>query len=173
MAGEGRLWWVDAYLDALYTAELDGRGVRSLLGGDNRVAHPFAVGVLKGKVYWDDWNTRAIYFTDAKTALTEGGGGKNGSENVFIVTGNQSRLMDLKVSGWELRYGKESEGMIGGFFKEWELRFYWLQLCSFQFRCTVVEFKKADQTVVEIRRALTSVWPCLGEWEPPVLVRMG
>lgn len=84
-----RLYWVDAFLDRMTSSDFDGQNVQRFIDNDSRLNHPFAVGVYKNLVYWDDWTTRSIYF--AKNNID------NAKKSIFLVLGNQSRLMDLKV----------------------------------------------------------------------------
>lgn len=86
-----RLYWVDAFLDSMTTSDLNGQDIQHFLETDNRINHPFAVGVYKNLVYWDDWTTRSIYFTKNDV--------NDPKKSIFLVLGNYSRLMDLKVFG--------------------------------------------------------------------------
>ncbi|XP_072048711.1 LOW QUALITY PROTEIN: sortilin-related receptor-like [Amphiura filiformis] len=53
-----RLYWTDAYLDRIEMAFLDGTH-REVLISEN-VPHPYAIGVYKNLIYWDDWSQEAI-----------------------------------------------------------------------------------------------------------------
>lgn len=86
-----RIYWVDALLDQMVHTNLDGKDVKVLLKGDLRIKHPFAVAIFKDQIYWDDWTTHSIFST--RKAL------RDPEKEVFLVTANHTRLMDLKVYG--------------------------------------------------------------------------
>ncbi|XP_033641107.1 sortilin-related receptor-like isoform X1 [Asterias rubens] len=79
-----KLYWTDAYLDRIEMAELDGSHRRVLLS--ENVPHPYAIGIYKDEVYWDDWSQEAILKANKYTG-----------EQRFTVKGNLSGVMDLKV----------------------------------------------------------------------------
>ncbi|CAL8091762.1 unnamed protein product [Orchesella dallaii] len=94
------IYWVDAYLDLMMTADLDGGHLRIVLQKDTRITHPFAVGVYKNMVYWDDWTTRGIY----KAPFDSSGS----SSSISQIKGNLPRLMDLKVYGTGQQQGENA-----------------------------------------------------------------
>ncbi len=79
-----KLYWTDAYLDRIEMAELDGTHRRVLLS--ENVPHPYAIGIYKDEVYWDDWSQEAILKADKYTGARR-----------YTVMGNLSGVMDLKV----------------------------------------------------------------------------
>ncbi|RZF43163.1 hypothetical protein LSTR_LSTR017407, partial [Laodelphax striatellus] len=56
-----RIYWVDARDDYIGSSDLDGQHFFKVLSKDARVAHPFAVAVFKGSMYWDDWKQASIF----------------------------------------------------------------------------------------------------------------
>ena len=54
-----RLWWADAKLRTIESANLDGTQRRIILGED--VHHPFALTLFHDTMYWTDWDKEAIY----------------------------------------------------------------------------------------------------------------
>jgi len=81
-----RLYWVDAKRDYIASSTLDGDDFKKVLSGRSEVAHPFAVAVLKGLVYWDDWTRKAIFLAD-----------KDSGEGITVVQKDMAGAMDLKV----------------------------------------------------------------------------
>ena len=57
-----RLWWADAGVDRIESANLDGSQRRVVLSGG--ISHPFAITVFEDFMYWTDWRDRAIYKAD-------------------------------------------------------------------------------------------------------------
>ncbi|XP_033629412.1 low-density lipoprotein receptor-related protein 2-like isoform X2 [Asterias rubens] len=57
-----KIFWIDAHLNYIGFANLDGSSPHELPGQD--LAHPFALSVFEDFVYWTDWNTKAIYKAD-------------------------------------------------------------------------------------------------------------
>jgi hypothetical protein len=56
-----RLYWVDASKDYIGSSDLSGKNNRKILQQDTRISHPFAVAVLNGLMYWDDWKLNSIF----------------------------------------------------------------------------------------------------------------
>uniref|UniRef100_A0ABM0M9V2 Sortilin-related receptor-like n=1 Tax=Saccoglossus kowalevskii TaxID=10224 RepID=A0ABM0M9V2_SACKO len=79
-----KLFWTDAYFDRIETAYFDGSSRQVLLSHD--IPHPYAIGVYKDEIYWDDWYKRAI----SKASKYDGSG-------VTIVEDNLDSVMDLKI----------------------------------------------------------------------------
>ncbi|CAN7998808.1 unnamed protein product [Ixodes hexagonus] len=77
-----RLIWADAKQDVIESIGLDGKN-RKVLVRD--IAHPYGVAAFSGKLYWTDWETRAIH----RSRL-------NGHDG-HIVRGNLAGLMDLRA----------------------------------------------------------------------------
>ena len=59
-----KIYWIDAKLNLIGSAELDGTGSRVVLLDSGRLKHPFSVTVFEDLVYWSDWHTHAIYQAD-------------------------------------------------------------------------------------------------------------
>ncbi|XP_060804264.1 sortilin-related receptor isoform X1 [Amyelois transitella] len=81
-----RIYWVDAMEDYIASADMDGQHFKRILWNDERVSHPFAVAVLKGKMYWDDWKARSIFSAD-----------KNAGSDIVTINNSFTGLMDVKV----------------------------------------------------------------------------
>ncbi|XP_070547805.1 sortilin-related receptor-like [Ptychodera flava] len=88
-----RLYWTDAYFDRIETANLDGSGRQVLLNED--IPHPYAIGVYKNHIYWDDWYKKAIL-----RANKYDGSGKT------TVVDNLYSVMDLKILAQSSQRGK-------------------------------------------------------------------
>ena len=70
-----KLYWVDAKLHTVGSANLDGSHARVILYSPSSLNHPFSISVFEDLVYWTEWDTHAIYqankFTGSNiTALT-------------------------------------------------------------------------------------------------------
>lgn len=81
-----RIYWVDAHLDYIAFAELDGSGMHLVIQDGAVVPHPFAIGVYKDWIYWDDWNLQGIFVAN-----------KYDGKGVQKILSNLPRIMDLKV----------------------------------------------------------------------------
>ncbi|XP_041981642.1 sortilin-related receptor-like [Aricia agestis] len=92
-----RIYWVDAMEDYIASADLNGQYFRKILSNDEKVSHPFAVAVLKGKMYWDDWKAKSIFIADKDTGA-----------NVITINNSFSGLMDLKVFAHSVQYGSNA-----------------------------------------------------------------
>lgn len=53
-----KLYWVDARLDVMMSANLDGGERKVIL---RSLRHPFGVDVFDGYVYWSDWLERKLF----------------------------------------------------------------------------------------------------------------
>ncbi|XP_026686698.1 sortilin-related receptor [Diaphorina citri] len=62
-----RIYWVDAKEDYIASSNVDGSHFKKIISSDERVAHPFAVGVFKDLIYWDDWKANAVFMADKDT----------------------------------------------------------------------------------------------------------
>lgn len=92
-----RIYWVDAMEDYIASSDLNGRYFRRILWDDTKVIHPFAVAVLKDKVYWDDWKAKSIFIADKDTGA-----------NVITINNSFSGLMDLKVFAHFVQHGSNA-----------------------------------------------------------------
>lgn len=89
-----RIYWVDAMEDYIASADLNGKYFRRILWNDGRATHPFAVGVLKDKMYWDDWKAKSIFVADKDTG-----------DNIMTINDSFAGLMDLKVFAHFVQFG--------------------------------------------------------------------
>ncbi|XP_077985900.1 sortilin-related receptor-like [Glandiceps talaboti] len=87
-----KLYWTDAYLDRIECINTDGTNRQVLISED--VPHPYAIGVYKNYIYWDDWYSKAIL-----KANKYDGSGKT------TVLSNLDSVMDLKVLSRSLQSG--------------------------------------------------------------------
>lgn len=92
-----RIYWVDAMEDYIASADLDGRHFKRILWNDERVAHPFAIAVLKDKMYWDDWKAKSIFYADKHTGL-----------DIVTINNSFTGLMDLKVFAHFVQQGSNA-----------------------------------------------------------------
>nr|CAD7407173.1 unnamed protein product [Timema cristinae] len=95
-----RIYWVDAKLDYIASAALDGSKFKQIIANDVRVKHPFAVAVFKDNLYWDDWEQKAIFTAD-----------KDHGVEVHAILNQLSGLMDLKVFAHSIQEGNNSCGL--------------------------------------------------------------
>ncbi|XP_058466286.1 sortilin-related receptor-like [Malaya genurostris] len=96
-----RLYWVDASKDYIASSDLNGKNFINILQQDSRVAHPFAVAVLKDLMYWDDWKMNSVYSADKDHGIM-----------INIIAEEMMNSMDLKVYGHSIQEGTNacSEG---------------------------------------------------------------
>ncbi|OWF38955.1 sortilin-related receptor-like isoform X2 [Mizuhopecten yessoensis] len=80
-----RMYWTDAFLDHIMSADLEGNNERVIVSG-SAVPHPYAIGMYKNVLYWTDWSRKSIMSVDS-------------TDNTYIraVLTNVSDIMDLKV----------------------------------------------------------------------------
>ncbi|KAK8762674.1 hypothetical protein V5799_026062 [Amblyomma americanum] len=81
-----RLVWADAKLHVIESSGLDGKN-RKVLAQD--VAHPYGVLAFLGKLYWTDWETKAVHRADAS--------GQDG----HVIRANLAGLMDIHAVNME------------------------------------------------------------------------
>ncbi|XP_022317030.2 low-density lipoprotein receptor-like isoform X2 [Crassostrea virginica] len=55
-----RIYWIDAKLKSIFTADLDGSNVHRILHNAAQILHPFSLTVFEDNVYWTDWSSEAI-----------------------------------------------------------------------------------------------------------------
>lgn len=89
-----RIYWVDAMEDYIASADLNGQYFKRILWNEDKNSHPFAVAVLKNKMYWDDWKAKSIFMADKDTGA-----------NIITINDNLSGLMDLKVFAYYMQTG--------------------------------------------------------------------
>lgn len=92
-----RIYWVDARKDYIGSSDLHGDGFQRVVHDADVVSHPFAVAVFKSVLYWDDWKKNAIYSSD-----------KDIYKGVDVVVKDLAGLMDLKVYGHGIQFGKNA-----------------------------------------------------------------
>lgn len=92
-----RIYWVDALEDYIASADLNGQYFRRILWNDEKVSHPFAVAVLKHKMYWDDWKAKSIFTADKDTGA-----------DIVTINDKLSGLMDLKVFAYFMQHGSNA-----------------------------------------------------------------
>lgn len=56
-----RIYWADAHLDYIASADLEGRHKHIVISGDKLVPHVFALSLFEDYIYWTDWNLKAIH----------------------------------------------------------------------------------------------------------------
>ncbi|VVC91851.1 unnamed protein product [Leptidea sinapis] len=92
-----RIYWVDAKEDYIASADLNGQYFRRILWHDRKVFHPFAIAVLKDKMYWDDWQAKSIFMADKDTGA-----------NAITIDDSFTDLMDLKVFAHFMQHGSNA-----------------------------------------------------------------
>ena len=82
---EDRIYWIDAWVDAIDSADLDGNNRRAISSQvhPSRDMHPFDFTVYNDVLYWSDWNTDSIERLNWTTAAYLGGFGILTSDRVF------------------------------------------------------------------------------------------
>ncbi|KAJ0171238.1 hypothetical protein K1T71_012788 [Dendrolimus kikuchii] len=101
------LYFADAREDYIAVADLDGNNVRVLFSRDRmpwlQLHHVFALGVWEGRLYWTDWETRAIescrrrpnmHYKESNTSLELSSGGAYECRTVVHTV---HKPMDLRV----------------------------------------------------------------------------
>ena len=57
---DSRIYWVDAKLHTIKSANLDGSNVRTVIHNTKHIAHPFALAVFEDDIFWTDWSSNSI-----------------------------------------------------------------------------------------------------------------
>ena len=78
-----RIWWVDAKLATVESADFNGHYRRVMLRG---LHHPFGITIFQSNIYWTDWSKEAVYKANKY----------NGSEITLLVE-NLRTPMDIVV----------------------------------------------------------------------------
>lgn len=89
-----RVYWVDASKDYIGSCDLHGKKMVTVLKEDRRLAHPFAVGVYKDLIYWDDWKMNSVFSADKDHGIM-----------IKNVAQDMLSLMDLKVFAHAIQSG--------------------------------------------------------------------
>ncbi|CAM1301835.1 SORL1 (predicted), partial [Pycnogonum litorale] len=96
---ESRVYWVDAQLDYIAYMDYQGNNIKYIIKDSSFVAHPFALGVYKEWIYWDDWNIHGIMMAN-----------KHDGSGMGQVASNLWGLMDLKVFSHASQQGTNACG---------------------------------------------------------------
>ncbi|KAI5632398.1 low-density lipoprotein receptor domain class A domain-containing protein [Phthorimaea operculella] len=80
-----RIYWADAHLDYIGSADLEGRHRHVVLHGA-KVPHVFALSLFDDEIYWTDWNLKAISKAH-----------KHSGENLKILRNTTHRPYDIHV----------------------------------------------------------------------------
>lgn len=80
-----RIFWADAHLDYIASADLEGKHRHIVLSG-TKVPHVFALSVFDDYLYWTDWNLKAISRAN-----------KHSGENLTILRNTTHRPYDIHV----------------------------------------------------------------------------
>lgn len=91
-----KLYWADAKLDKIEVTNLDGSNRRIVLS--ERLPHVFGFTLLGERLYWTDWQRRAVESVKKET----------GGDRKIIVDSLQD-LMGLKAVNLNLAHGKTSK----------------------------------------------------------------
>ena len=86
-----KIFWVDAKRDYIASSDFDGKHLSYISEGD-LTPHPFALGVFKDYLYFDDWNLQQIVMINKM----------DGSDRRVILS-DINGAMDLKIITPELR----------------------------------------------------------------------
>uniref|UniRef100_A0A8D2LQ87 LDL receptor related protein 4 n=1 Tax=Varanus komodoensis TaxID=61221 RepID=A0A8D2LQ87_VARKO len=95
-----RIYWVDAHLDRIESADLNGK-LRQVLV--SQVLHPFALTQQDRWLYWTDWQTKSIQRVD-----------KYSGRNKETVLANVEGLMDIIVVSPQRQTGTNACGVNNG-----------------------------------------------------------
>ncbi|KAJ6216562.1 hypothetical protein RDWZM_007719, partial [Blomia tropicalis] len=80
-----RVYWVDAKHDYIASSDYDGKDLKYILRGE-QAPHPFALGVFKNFIYYDDWNLHELLLIN-----------KHNATNPKVVLSDVVGAMDLKI----------------------------------------------------------------------------
>ncbi|KAL4708620.1 hypothetical protein ACJJTC_001059, partial [Scirpophaga incertulas] len=80
-----RIYWADAHLDYVASADLEGRHRHVVLSGKT-VPHVFALSLFDDEIYWTDWNLKAISKAN-----------KLSGENLKVLRNTTHRPYDIQV----------------------------------------------------------------------------
>ncbi|KAM3856102.1 low-density lipoprotein receptor-related protein 4 [Vipera latastei] len=95
-----RIYWVDAHLDRIESADLNGKLRQVLI---SQVSHPFALTQQDRWLYWTDWQTKSIQRVD-----------KYSGRNKETVLANVEGLMDIIVVSPQRQTGTNVCGVNNG-----------------------------------------------------------
>nr|XP_049706722.1 low-density lipoprotein receptor-related protein 2 isoform X3 [Helicoverpa armigera] len=80
-----RIYWADAHLDYIGSADLEGRHRHVVLSGA-KVPHVFALSLFDDEIFWTDWNLKAISKAN-----------KHSGENLTVLRNTTHRPYDIHV----------------------------------------------------------------------------
>ncbi|XP_052741747.1 low-density lipoprotein receptor-related protein 2 [Bicyclus anynana] len=80
-----RIYWADAHLDYIGSADLEGKHRHVVLSGE-KVPHVFALSLFDDEIYWTDWNLKAILKAN-----------KHSGENYTLLRNATHRPYDIHV----------------------------------------------------------------------------
>ncbi|CAK1544808.1 unnamed protein product [Leptosia nina] len=80
-----RIYWADAHLDYIGSADLEGKHRHVVLSG-SKVPHVFALSLFDDEIYWTDWNLKAISKAN-----------KHSGENLTLLRNTTHRPYDIHV----------------------------------------------------------------------------
>lgn len=92
-----RVYWVDANKDYIASCDLNGHNKILVVQQDARVDHPFAVGVFKDQIYWDDWKMNSIFEANKDHGIM-----------IHAIQEQMENLMDLKVFAHSIQEGSNA-----------------------------------------------------------------
>ncbi|XP_071524036.1 sortilin-related receptor-like isoform X2 [Panulirus ornatus] len=95
-----RIFFADAKLDYIASADLDGQHMRKIISNSDKVMQPFAVGIYKSTLFWDDWSVFQVMQADKEF----------GWGIAPIANYTRKGLVDLKVFGHWSQQGSNSCG---------------------------------------------------------------
>ncbi|CAG2240579.1 VLDLR [Mytilus edulis] len=52
---DSRIFWIDAKLHTIMSADLDGSRIRTVLHNNEQISHPFSMAVFEDNIFWTDW----------------------------------------------------------------------------------------------------------------------
>ena len=81
-----RLWWTDAKLNTIGSADLNGHHRRTVLKDTSSVKHPFGISIFQEDMYWTDWNSGKVFRANRFTG-----------RNAVTVADKLARVMDVVV----------------------------------------------------------------------------
>ncbi|XP_076114482.1 low-density lipoprotein receptor-like isoform X1 [Mytilus galloprovincialis] len=53
---DSRIFWIDAKLHTIMSADLDGSRIRTVLHNNEQISHPFSMAVFEDNIFWTDWS---------------------------------------------------------------------------------------------------------------------
>ncbi|XP_045625309.2 sortilin-related receptor isoform X2 [Procambarus clarkii] len=95
-----RIFFADARRDYIASADLDGRNMKTIISHSEKVMQPFALGIYKSTVFWDDWTVYQVLQADKE----------HGWGIAPIANITRKGLVDLKVFGFLSQQGTNSCG---------------------------------------------------------------